>query len=265
MKWIFNFVVPLLDVMTRVTLLYEYLDGLTGAGEDSQHERCVVISVLLLQQCGDISICLVLLGANQMVENDVNNLMIPLLGGSVQDSLFLIIFAADVRSLFYKIGRSTFLAFQKSPTKQYLDDLLVTVGCGYLQGSALLVISHIQKDSFLAGETLHYPDVAPHGCVMERTKFVLVGLVEVSAVAQQSLHHQNTDIIRLSAPTDIPLCLVLAVPGGVVERRHLVRPDIVNNNPLVLQENLDDWQVAVSRSVVEGGVLLLVQPVEIVS
>ena len=89
--------------MTRVTLLYEYLDGLTGAGEDSQHERCVAISILLLQQSGDISICLVLLGANQMVENDVNNLMISLLSGSVQDSLFLIIFAADVRSLFYKI------------------------------------------------------------------------------------------------------------------------------------------------------------------
>ena len=103
MKWIFNFVVPLLDVMTRVALLYEYLDGLTGAGEDSQHEWSVTISVLLLQQSGDISICLVLLGANQMVENDVNNLMISLLGGSVQDSLFLIIFAADVRSLFYKI------------------------------------------------------------------------------------------------------------------------------------------------------------------
>ena len=89
--------------MTRVTLLYEYLDGLTGAGEDSQHERCVAISVLLLQQGRDISICLILLGPKEMIENDVNNLMIPLLGGSVQDSLFLIIFAADVRSLFYKI------------------------------------------------------------------------------------------------------------------------------------------------------------------
>ena len=89
--------------MARVALLYEYLDGLTGAGEDSQHERSVTISVLLLQQSGDISVCLVLPGANQMVENDVNNLMISLLGRSVQDSLFLIIFAADVRSLFYNI------------------------------------------------------------------------------------------------------------------------------------------------------------------
>ena len=103
MKWIFNFVVPLLDVVARVTLLYEYLDGFTGAGEDSQHEGGVAICVLLLQQSWDISICLILLGANEMIENDVNNLMISLFSSSVQNSLLLIIFAADVRSFFCNI------------------------------------------------------------------------------------------------------------------------------------------------------------------
>ena len=102
-KWIFNLVVPLLDVMTRVALLYEYLDGLTGAGEDSQHEGSVAISVLLLQQGRDISICLILLGPEEMIENDVNNLMVSLFSSSVQNCLFLIIFDADVRSFFCNI------------------------------------------------------------------------------------------------------------------------------------------------------------------
>ena len=102
-KWIFNLVVPLLDVMTRVTLLNEDFDGLTGAGEDSQHERSVAISVLLLHQGRDLSVCLVLLGAKQMIENDVDNLMISLFSSPVQNCLFLIIFDADVRSFFCNI------------------------------------------------------------------------------------------------------------------------------------------------------------------
>ena len=103
MKWIFNLVVSLLDVMTRVALLYEYLDGFTGAGEDSQHEGGVAIGVLLLQQSRDISICLILLGPKEMIENDVNNLMVSLFSSPVQNCLFLIIFDADVRSFFCNI------------------------------------------------------------------------------------------------------------------------------------------------------------------
>ena len=49
-----------------------------------------------------------------------------------------------------------------------------------------------------------------------------------------------------------------------MERRHLVRAHVVHQDPVVLQEDVDDGQVAVSRRVVEGRVLLLVQPVEVV-
>ena len=150
------------------------------------------------------------------------------------------------------------------PTKQYLDDLLVPVGGGYLERSAVLVIPHVQQDSFLAGETLHNPDVAPHSCVVERTELVLVWFVDIRPAAHQSLHHQNSNIVRLAPPADVPLSLVLPVPGGVVERRHLVRAGIVDNDPVVLQEDVDDGQVAVPSGVVQGGVLLLVQPVEVV-
>ena len=89
--------------MTRVALLYEYLDGFTGAGENGQHEGSVAISVLLLHQGWDISISLILTGAKEMIENDVDNFMISLFSSSVQNSLFLIICAADVRSLFCKV------------------------------------------------------------------------------------------------------------------------------------------------------------------
>ena len=201
MQGILNVVVSLSNVRARISFLYEDLDGLTGPRQDGQHEGSVAVRVLLRHQSLDLTVTVTLLsflitGEYEMIQNDVDNLVVPLLSSSVKDSLLLIVLHIDPRPF-----------LQQCP-----DHLLVAVRRGYLERRGVLVVSDVQCDPSLAGQTLHHPDVPPHGGVVEGAEPVLVRLVHVRPGGQQGLHHQDTLVICGAPACDVPLRLILAVP-----------------------------------------------------